>query len=163
MRSTPSNWTGNLPGRRRWPGLCLLLTLVAQACLAQTNEVVSASARPDAMPNAGASVLRVFGAFALVTALFFVGVWLFRNWQRFAFRKGGAPRLNVIEVKSLGQRHAIYVVGYDQQRMLLSSSPGGVTLLSHLPNADEAAQLVVPESPRPNFAEALRQVLGRKA
>ena len=96
-----------------------------------------------------------------MTAIFFAGVWLVRNWQRFAFRKGGAPRLNVIEVKSLGQRQAIYVVGYDQQRMLLASSPAGITLVSHLPNADEEPATV--EVARPNFAEAFRQVLSRKA
>ena len=52
-------------------------------------------------------------------------------------KKGGAPRLNVLEVKSLGQRQAIYVVGYEQQRMLLASSPAGVTLFSHLPTAED--------------------------
>ena len=117
-------------------------------------------ALPGALPDAGASVLRVFGALVLVIALFLAGVWLFRNWQRFATRKGGAPRLNILEVRSLGQRQAIYVVGYDQQRMLLASSPAGVALLSHLPAAEESEPISAPA--KPSFAAAFQQVLARK-
>jgi flagellar biogenesis protein FliO len=117
------------------------------------------------LPDAGYSVLRVFGAMIVVIAIFFGGIWLFRNWQRFALRKGGAPRLNVIEVRSLGQRHALYVVGYDQQRMLLASSPAGVTLVSHLPAAEEgeAAATAATAVPAPSFAEAFQQVFQRKS
>lgn len=66
----------------------------------------------------------------------------------------------MIEVKSLGQRQAIYVVGYQQQRMLVASSPAGVTLLSHLPSAGEAEKT----APAANlsFAEALRHVLSQR-
>ena len=114
-----------------------------------------------ALPDVGSSVLRVFGALIVVTAIFLGGVWVFRNWQRFSTRKGGAPRLNVIEVRSLGQRQALYVVGYDQQRMLLASSPAGVTLVSHLPAAGESEEAVT--APQPSFAEAFQQVFQRKA
>jgi len=104
-------------------------------------------------------VLRMAGALALVIGLFLTGVWLYKNWQRFALRRGALPKLSVLEVKSLGQRQAIYVVGYEQQRLLLASSPAGVTLLSHLPEAGE-------EKPAPatrlSFAEAFQQVLARK-
>ncbi len=115
---------------------------------------------PSALPNAGASIFRVCGAFVLVVALFLGGVWLFKNWQRLALQKNGAAKLNLIEVKSLGQRQAIYVVGYQQQRMLLASTPAGITLLSHLPPAGEAEKAV----PVTNlsFAEALQHVLSRK-
>jgi flagellar biogenesis protein FliO len=109
----------------------------------------------------GASLLRVFGALALVIALFLGGVWLFRNWQRLALRKGLAPKLNVFEVKSLGQRQALYVVGYEQQRMLIATSTAGITLVSHLPDAEAAA----PAAPavKMGFAEAFQQVLARKS
>jgi len=117
-------------------------------------------ALPGALPNAGASVFRVCGAFVLVVALFLGGVWLFRNWQRLAVQKSGAAKLNLLEVRSLGQRQAIYVVGYQRQRMLLASSPAGVTLLSHLPEVGEAEQA----APATNlsFAEALQHVLSRR-
>jgi flagellar biogenesis protein FliO len=56
--------------------------------------------------------------------------------------------LNVLEVKSLGYRQALYVVGYEQQRLLLASSPAGVTMLAALPSADEAPaqRNVVPQA-----------------
>lgn len=115
---------------------------------------------PLALPDAGASMFRVCGAFLVVVALFLGGVWLFRNWRRFTAQKTGGAKLNLLEVKSLGQRQAIYVVGYQQQRMLLASSPAGITLLSHLPAADETA----PDAPAPNlsFAEAFQHVLSRR-
>lgn len=116
---------------------------------------------PSALPDMGASLLRVFGALALVIALFLAGVWLFRNWQRLAVRRGSVPKLNVIEVRSLGNRQAIYVVGYEQQRMLLASSAAGITLLSHLPAADgESAPASIAHI---SFADAFQQVLARKS
>jgi|SRR5579863_6611475 len=168
MTNSTIYWTGKNPGRRRWLGLFLLLGLLANNAWAQTNTVTAYSAPGSGLPDAGPSVVRVFGALILVTAVFLGGVWLFKNWQRLTLRKGGAPRLNVIEVKPLGQKHAIYVVGYDQQRMLLAASPGGVTLLSHLPSAEEAAaqpaeQVAEAATARPSFAEAFRQVLSRKS
>ena len=108
----------------------------------------------------GASLLRVAGALVAVIAVFLAGVWLFKNWQRLTSRRGAAPRLNVLEVRSLGQRQAIYVVAYDQQRLLLASSSAGVTLLSHLPSV-EAEPAV--EAPKMSFAEAFQQVLARKS
>jgi flagellar biogenesis protein FliO len=149
--------------RLGWLGLVLWLVLFPGGlnALGETQPASAYTTLPGALPDAGSSVLRVFGALILVTAIFLGGVWLFRNWQRFTLRKGGAPKLNVIEVRSLGQRHALYVVGYDQQRMLLASSPAGVTLVSHLPTAEEgeAAAIV----PQPSFAEAFQQVFQRKS
>ena len=119
------------------------------------NDALSISSAPDIW----ASVLRMGGALAVVIALFLGGVWLFKNWQRVGLRRGAAPKLNVLEVKSLGQRQAIYVVGYEQQRMLLASSPAGIALLSHLP---EAGQEKTAPATRISFAEAFHQVLARK-
>jgi flagellar biogenesis protein FliO len=115
----------------------------------------------SALPDMGASVLRVAGALGIVIALFLGGVWLFKNWQRLALRRGAAPKLAVLEVKSLGQRQALYVVGYEQQRMLLASSPTGITLVSHLPEASAAAPVAEPASSM-SFVQAFQQVLARK-
>jgi flagellar biogenesis protein FliO len=114
---------------------------------------------PASTPDMLGPVLRMGGALALVIGLFLTGVWLLKNWQRFACRRGALPKLSVLEVKSLGQRQAIYVVAYEQQRMLLASSPAGVVLLSHLPEED--AVNTVPAT-RFSFAEAFQQVLARK-
>ncbi len=153
MKPRPAqSWFWTLP---LWTGL----TARASAALeAGTNAV----ALPANLPDVGASLIRVFGALALVIALFLGGVWLVRNWQRLAARGGAAPRLNVLEVRSLGGRHALYVVGYEQQRFLLASSPTGVNFLSHLPAADEAEPSRAPEPAAPAFTEALTQVLRGK-
>jgi flagellar biogenesis protein FliO len=115
---------------------------------------------PSALPDAGASIFRVCGAFFVVVAVFLGGVWLFRNWQRLATQKSGGAKLNLIEVKSLGQRQAIYVVGYQQQRMLIASTPAGVTLLSHLPSVSETEKPAV--GTNLSFSEALQHVLSNR-
>ena len=126
---------------------------------AQTN-FTSAPLTPPALPDAGVSLLRVMGALALVIGLFLGGVWVFKNWQRLAIQRGRAPKLSVLECRSLGGRHAIYVIGYEQQRFLISSSPSGVNLLSHLPASGETTQAESPANP--TFMQALGQALKGK-
>ena len=116
------------------------------------------------LPDMGMSLLRVAGALAFVLALFFGGVWLFRNWQRLAVPRGRAPKLAVLEVRSLGNRHALYVVAYEEQRLLLSASPGGVTLLTPLSNAPAAEPSVGPANlpEQPSFSSILGKVLSNR-
>ena len=113
------------------------------------------------LPDVGVSLLRVFGALAIVLAVFLGGVWLFRNWQRLVIQRGRAPRLNVLEVRSLGGRHALYVVGYEQDRFLLAASPTGVNLLSHLQPSEEPGPGKL-EAGQPSFAQSLAQTLKGK-
>jgi flagellar biogenesis protein FliO len=123
----------------------------------------SSAAMIPNLPDMSASLLRVFGALGLVIGVFLGGVWLYRNWQRLALRRNGnLPRLNVLEVRSLGGRHALYVVGYEQERFLLASSPAGINLLSHLPSADEAAPASEGAAPAVSFPQALAQMLKGK-
>ena len=118
---------------------------------------------PPTVVDAGLSFIRVVGALALVIGLFLGGVWLFRNWQRVGGQRGRAPKLSILETRSLGGRHAIYVVGYERERFLIASSPGGVNLLSHLATATEGEPAgSTPVSPAPSFAQALTQVLKGK-
>jgi flagellar biogenesis protein FliO len=144
---------------RAWVFLAAMFLAVFDVA-AEPLGIAPASSLPAVLPGAGASVFRVCGAFFVVVALFLAGVWLFRNWQRLSVQKGGGAKLSLIEVKSLGQRQVIYVVGYQQQRMLLATSPAGVTLLSHLPSAGEAEQAA--PAAKLNFAEALQHVLSRR-
>jgi len=133
---------------------------IASRAFAQTN---APAALPTVLPSVGPSLLRVSGAFVLVIALFLGGVWLFKNWQRLALQRGGrAPRLNVLEVRSLGGRQALYVVAYEQERFLLSASPNGVNLLSHLPAGEAALPDAAKNPPPSSFAQALSQVLKGK-
>ncbi len=143
------------------PGLLATAGITALPAFAETTNAAVVMA-PN-LPDVGGSLLRVLGALGLVIGLFLGGVWLFRNWQRLALRRGGtAPRLNVLEVRSLGGRHALYVVGYEQERFLLASSPAGVNLLSHLPSADEAEPSAESPTQAGSFPRALAQMLRGK-
>lgn len=129
---------------------------------AETNSAAAPLVAPS-LPDAGVSFLRVMGALALVIGIFLGGVWLFKNWQRLAIQRGRAPKLNVLESRSIGGRHAIYVVGYEQERFLISSSPGGVNMLSHLPTAAENETNITVGNPSvPTFTQALAHVLKAK-
>jgi flagellar biogenesis protein FliO len=127
---------------------------------AETNSTAG-SLTPPPLPDAPATFFRVMGALALVIGIFLGGVWLFKNWQRLAIQRGHAPKLSVLETRSLGGRHAIYVIGYEQERYLIASSPAGVNLLSHLPAATETGS-DTGNPPKPTFTQALAQVLKGK-
>lgn len=154
-----------LTTRKRRPGAAILLGAAVLVCFCfgsaadgQTNTAVAPLIAPS-LPDAGVSLLRVAGALALVIGIFLGGVWLFKNWQRLTLQQGGGPKLKVLETRPLGGRHAIYVLGYEQQRFLISSSPSGVNLLSHLPAASENDPAAVS---RPTFTQALTQALKGK-
>jgi len=115
-----------------------------------------------ALPDASFSVIRVFGALVLVLGLFLAGVWLFRNWQRLTLQRGRPSQLQILEMKALGGKHALYVVGYQQQRLLLASSPSGVALVSHLPTVD-ATEVEPAKLSSENFVQVLQQAVQAQA
>ena len=132
--------------------------------LALVSTVVLVSAQEKtgnaAVPSMGVAIFRMVGSLAIVIALFFGGAWLFRNMHRFKNKGMNERKLQVIEGKSIGPRQAIYVVAYEEQRLLIGSTAQGITLLTHLPEgaAQPAGERIVPVS----FGEALMQALGRK-
>jgi flagellar biogenesis protein FliO len=136
-----------------------LLWLAAPSVFAEGGS--PATLAPE-LPGAGLSLLRVLGALALVLALFFAGVWLFRNWQRLLIQRGRPPKLQVLEVRPLGQRQALYVVGFETERFLISASPAGINLLTPLPKLNLSASLPdeLPTAPV-TFGQVLGQVLKR--
>ena len=113
-----------------------------------------------AVPYMGVAIFRMVGSLAIVIALFFAGAWLFRNMHRFKNKRLNERKLQVLEGKSIGPRQAIYVVAYEEQRLLIGSTAQGITLLTHLPEGtpQPAGERIVPVS----FGEALMQALGRK-
>jgi flagellar biogenesis protein FliO len=139
--------------------LALLTFAAAPAALAQATNTLTLHSD---LPEVGLSAIRALGALALVLAVFFGGIWLFRNGQRLAWRKTGAPRLAILESRPLGNRFALYVVGYEQQRMLIGSSPAGITLLSQLPPAVESQTEPVAPAKAASFTQCLQQVLRQK-
>ena len=133
-----------------------LLVLVFTAVLVSAQEKVGNTV----VPSMGVAIFRMVGSLALVIALFFVGAWLFRNMHRFKSKGMNERKLQVLEGKSIGPRQAIYVVAYEEQRLLIGSTAQGITLLTHLPEGapQPAGERIVPVS----FGEALMQALGRK-
>jgi flagellar biogenesis protein FliO len=117
---------------------------------------------PQSFSDIGPSLGRVFLALAVVLAVFLGGVWLFRNWQRLVVQRGRTPKLNVLEVRSLGGRHALYVVAFEQERFLIAASPAGVNLVSHLQPATEDPNAKKETPPQPSFAQSLTQMLKGK-
>jgi flagellar biogenesis protein FliO len=170
--SSPAEHPHSMFGVRRSafdvPLFLIFLSLsIASTASAQTNLFATNSPAPltlPPLPDAGPSIIRVIGALALVLGIFFGGVWLFRNWQRLTIQRGRAPKLNVIETRPLGGKHALYVIGYEHERFLLAASPTGVNLLTHLPvatEADASTDATAPTAP-PSFAQALTKVLKGK-
>jgi len=139
--------------------LVLLVLSAAPAGFAQSTNTLTLHTD---LPDVGVSALRVFGALAIVLAVFFAGIWLFRNGQRIAWRKTGAPKLAIIETRPLGNRFALYVVGYEQQRLLIGSSPAGLSILSQLPPATETKNETATPAESASFMQCLQQVLKRK-
>ena len=144
---------------------CLISSFfIFHSAFGETTNTAATSPITPALPtpDMGVSLLRVMGALALVLGIFLAGVWLFRNWQRLAVRRGRAPKLNVLEIRSLGGRQSIYVVGYEQERFLLASSPAGVNFLTHLPSAGNEETSASEAKPQMPFSQALAQVLKGK-
>jgi flagellar biosynthetic protein FliO len=136
--------------------LLLLLTMIV---------ALGAEKAPGAatMPSMGVAVFRMVGSLAVVIALFFAAAWFFKNMHRFKAQGANQRKLQVLEGKSLGPRQAVYVVAYEQQRLLIGASAQGLTLLTHLPEGAaqpeaDKAERILPVS----FGEALMQALGRK-
>jgi flagellar biogenesis protein FliO len=143
-----------------------LLIKIAIGLLALASTSFGADAVVAAPPpSIGFSVLRMIGALCLVFSLLFAGVWVYRNGSRFAPGRGRTAKLRVLESRALGHRHSIFVVGYENQRLLLSTSPTGVAMLSHLPEATgQEAEAESATEAAPNFSTAFLQALtaGRK-
>lgn len=146
------------------------LTLAANSAAAENAVAASSALAPVDM---GGAVLRMLGAFVFVVAIFLAGVWLYRNFARFG-RVGAAPKLAILETRPLGNRHVLFVVAYEQQRLMLSTSPSGVTLITHLPEAVEPLGPAEPGAsgasgasgtavPRPRFPVALQEFLAGRS
>jgi flagellar biogenesis protein FliO len=131
-------------------------------CVLALGGPTAFASTPDPLPGTGLSVLRVLGALAFVLALFFGGVWVVKNRRRIPGLRCPAPRLNVLEVRSLGNRHSLCLIACEQQRLLLAVSPSGVTLLSHLPEGRSEDQTHRKDASSRNFAAVLQGFFAEK-
>jgi len=130
-----------------------ILMMTSSAGFAATFD----SATP-ALPGAGYSVLRMMGALVVVLAIFLALVWVYKHWSRLTAARGKSPQLQLLEVKPLGNRHALYVIAYQRQRLLLASSPAGVSLLTQLPEGETESATAVPMV-APSFLQVLQCAL----
>jgi flagellar biogenesis protein FliO len=137
--------------------------IIPSALADTTNSVPNPVPISQTLPDTGASLVRVIGSLALVLGVFLAGAWLFKNWRRISMPNAKQPRLNIFETRSLGARQSIFVVGYEKQRFLVATSPNGVNLITHLPDAsgEETTTAEKSSGPMP-FAQALAQVLKKK-
>jgi flagellar biogenesis protein FliO len=125
---------------------------------------VSATPVASGLAGAGVSLVRLLGAFALVLAIVLGAVWLMRNSGRFVSRSSVPRKLNVLEVRFLGNRQSLMVVGYEEQRLLLATSPAGIVLLTPLRSSD-VDEVVEPgkTTPMPSFLDTLQQAWGGRS
>jgi len=68
----------------------------------------------------------------------------------------------VLEVRMLGGRQSLLVVGYEDQRLLLATSPGGVSFLCRLPTAEPGEAGAREPDLAPTFMDALSSAVGRR-
>jgi flagellar biosynthetic protein FliO len=132
------------------------------SCLLALSGSTAFASTPGPLPDTGLSVLRVVGSLAFVLALFFGGVWVVKNRRRLPGLRGRAPLLNVLEVRSLGNRQSLCLIACEQQRLLLAVSPSGVTLLSHLPEDSREDLPQTRPLPSRNFAAVLQGVFAKE-
>jgi flagellar biogenesis protein FliO len=111
-------------------------------------------------PGIGFSLVRLLGAFILVVSIALGAVWLLRNGARFAPRSRVDRTLKVLEMRMLGGRQSLVVVGYEDQRMLLATSPAGVSFLCRLPAAAGIQSAGEPDL-APTFMDALSTAVGQ--
>ena len=112
-------------------------------------------------PSLTVTLLRLIGGLLVVFGLFLGGIWLLKRAPMMVGKRGDTRKLQVVEMRSLAPRQALYVIGYEQQRFLLASTPTGVSLLTALPDASAAE--TAPAAPATgNFTDALLQAIQKQ-
>jgi flagellar biogenesis protein FliO len=112
-------------------------------------------------PSLTVTLLRLIGGLLVVFGLFLGGIWLLKRAPMMVGKRGDTRKLQVVEMRSLAPRQALYVIGYEQQRFLLASTPTGVSLLTALPDASAAE--AAPAAPATgNFTDALLQAIQKQ-
>ena len=80
------------------------------------------------------SLLQLLGMLLLVLGVFGASAWAVKRWKLLPQLRGGQNHLQILEVRSLGQRNSLFVVEYRGRRLLIGSGNNGPRLLSALPD-----------------------------
>ena len=90
---------------------------------------------------------RMLGYMVLLGCLVFFSYYFFKHGlPLYRTRNGSEKKLHILEMKSLGNRQFLLVVGYEDQRLLLGVTPGKI---------DYLCPLEAPHSLGPDFAAML--------
>lgn len=120
-----------------WP----LATFATEPASGESSPVVSTPTSLPKQPFGNQDLGRVFGYIVLLTVLAGSGFYLFKNGFLFQKNTSGAlKKLQVLEMKSLGNRQFLLVVGYEDQRMLLGVTPGKIDYLCPLDSVGTASK-----------------------
>ncbi|MBC8244413.1 MAG: FliO/MopB family protein [Verrucomicrobia bacterium] len=84
------------------------------------------------------SLVQLIGMLLLVLGLFAAFAWAVKRWRLLPQLRGAQNRLQILEVRSLGQRNSLMVVGYEEQRFLIGTSNAGLKLISQLPEEENS-------------------------
>lgn len=134
----------------------LLMRIEAEASSGGVNEAVSTLGGSVLAAGQGLgleSLVQLVGMLLLVLGLFAAFAWAVKRWRLLPQLRGGQNRLQILEVRSLGQRNSLMVVGYGEQRFLIGTSSSGLQLLSQLPEKDSSNAQADGESARENASE----------
>ncbi len=142
--------------------LIVIFILCAFSLHASTNIVTNTNLQNGLQNsiNPTVSILRLLGAFIFVVALFLIGVWVFKNWRGLVFKNVKKSNLKVVEVKHIGNRQALFVVGYNRKRMLLGVTSSTINFLSELPDDEDTQN--EPSADNPSFISVLNKISGVK-
>lgn len=137
--------------------LLFSLALNGLVCAAEKSAPLTAPAGP----SLAGSLLRLLGGLLVVFGIFLGVIWLLKRAPMLARKGGDTRKLNVLEVRTLAPRQALYVIGYQRQRYLLASTPTGVSLLTALPAA-ESDEMPDGNNTSAGFAAALLQAVQKQ-
>jgi flagellar biogenesis protein FliO len=85
--------------------------------------------------------------FAVLVGLAGAGLYLLRNGLPLrSLRSGDARKLQIVEMRALGNRQFLLVVEYEQNRMLLGVTPGKIDYLCPL-EAGGSSRFEAPPEP----------------
>jgi len=125
-----------------WPAV---LEAAEMSAVQATEEQVTAQPAASATPASSTSsppapsmddLGRMLGYMVLVGCLaFFSYYFLKHGLPLYRARNSGEKKLHVLEMKSLGNRQFLLVVGYEDQRLLLGVTPGKIDYLCPLDSA----------------------------
>jgi flagellar biogenesis protein FliO len=144
-----------------WPAV---MEAAEMSAVQATEEQVTAQPAASATPASSTSsppapslddLGRMLGYVVLVGCLVFFSYYFLKHGlPLYRARNSGEKKLHVLEMKSLGNRQFLLVVGYEDQRLLLGVTPGKIDYLCPLDSA---------QALNPDFSAMLAKTTNQQA